>query len=119
VKPNHHPLEHLWHATKWSLAGLKAAFKYEQAFRIEIFASVFIVPLAFYLGETAVEQVLLLGAWMLVLIVEILNSAVEATVDRIGTDFHELSGRAKDLGSAAVFLCNITFAGTWAIILLH
>ena len=99
--------------------GLKAAWKYEQAFRIEIVASFLIIPLAFYLGETAVEQVLLLGAWMLVLIVELLNSAVEATVDRIGSEYHELSGRAKDLGSAAVFLCNITFAGTWALILLH
>ncbi len=119
MKPNHSPLEHLWHATLWSLAGLKAAFKYEQAFRIEIFASVFIIPLAFYWGETAIEQILLLGAWMLVLIVELLNSGIEAAIDRIGTEHHELSGRAKDLGSAAVFLCNLTFATTWALILLH
>jgi len=119
VKPNHHPLEHLWHATKWSLAGLKAAWQYEQAFRIEITASLCIVPLAFYLSEGAVEQVLMLGSWLLVIIVELLNSAIEATVDRISTEHHELSGRAKDLGSAAVFLCNITFVGTWAILLLH
>ena len=119
MKPNHRPLEHLWHATKWSLAGLKAAWQYEQAFRIEIIASLFIVPLAFYLGEGAVEQVLMLGAWLLVMIVELLNSAIEATVDRIGTEHHELSGRAKDLASAAVLLCNITFMGTWAILLLN
>ncbi|MDQ6977330.1 MAG: diacylglycerol kinase [Ghiorsea sp.] len=119
MKPNHHPLEHLWHATQWSFAGLKAAWQYEQAFRIEIMASLFIVPLAFYLAEGAVEQVLMLGAWMLVIIVELLNSAIEATVDRIGTEHHELSGRAKDLASAAVLLCNITFVGTWAILLLQ
>ncbi len=119
MKPEHHPLEHLFHATKWSIDGVKAAWRHEQAFRMEIIASFGIVPLAFYVGETAVEQILLLGAWMLVLIVELLNSAVEAAVDRISTDFHELSGRAKDLGSAAVFLANITCAGTWAILLFH
>jgi diacylglycerol kinase (ATP) len=118
MKPNHHPLEHLFHATKWSLAGLKAAWKYEQAFRIEIVASFIILPLAFYLGENAVEHVLLMGSWALVLVVELLNSAVEAVVDRVGTEFHELSGRAKDLGSAAVFMCNIIFAGTWFLLLV-
>ena len=119
MKPNHHPLEHLFHATKWSWQGLKAAWQYEQAFRIEIVASFFIFPLAFYLGDTNIEKVLLLGAWMLVLIVELLNSGIEAAIDRIGTEHHELSGRAKDLGSAAVFLCNITFVGTWVILLLE
>jgi len=119
MKHNHNPIEHVWHAAKWSIAGLKAAFKYEQAFRIEIFASVFVIPLAFYLGETAIEQVLLLTSWMLVLIAEVINSAIEATVDRISKDFHELSGRAKDLGSAAVFLTSITCVGAWALILLR
>ncbi|MDQ7002897.1 MAG: diacylglycerol kinase [Ghiorsea sp.] len=119
MKPQHHPLKHLWYATQWSFAGFKAAWQYEQAFRIEIIASFCIVPLAFYLGDTAVEQVLLLGAWLLVIIVELLNSAIEATVDRISPEYHELSGRAKDLASAAVFLCNITFVSTWAILLLH
>ncbi|WP_038247165.1 diacylglycerol kinase [Ghiorsea bivora] len=119
MKPNHHALEHLWYATQWSFAGLKAAWQYEQAFRIEIIASLFIVPLAFYLGEGAIEQVLMLGAWLLVIIVELLNSAIEATVDRIGTEHHELSGRAKDLASAAVSLCGITFIVTWVILLLH
>ncbi|MDQ7004754.1 MAG: diacylglycerol kinase [Ghiorsea sp.] len=118
MKPQHQPFEHLFHATKWSWQGFQAAWKYEQAFRIEVVASVFIIPLAFYLGNTAIEQVILLGAWLLVLIVELLNSAIEATVDRIGSEHHELSGRAKDLGSAAVFLCNITFVGTWLLILL-
>ncbi len=117
MKPSHHPLEHLFHATKWSLAGLKAAWVHEQAFRIEVVLSIFILPLAFYLGETHVEKVLLVGVWLLVLVVELLNSAVEAVVDRVGTDYHELSGRAKDLGSAAVFLCNLIFAGTWIFLI--
>jgi len=117
MKPSHHPLEHLFHATKWSIAGLKAAWKYEQAFRIEVFASFIIVPLAFYLGETHIEKLLLCMSWLLVLVVELLNSAVEAVVDRISTDFNELSGRAKDLGSSAVFMSNIVFAGTWVILI--
>lgn len=117
MKPSHHPLEHLYHATKWSLAGLKAAWVHEQAFRIEIVASFIILPLAFYLGETHIEKVLLIASWLLVLVVELLNSAIEATVDRISTDFHELSGRAKDLGSAAVFMSNIIFACTWIILI--
>ena len=119
MKPNHGPLEHIFHATKWSLAGLKAAWQHEQAFRIEIMASLCIVPLAFYWSEGAIELVLMLGSWLLVIIVELLNSAIEATVDRISTEHHELSGRAKDLASAAVLLCNITFIGTWAILLLN
>ncbi len=117
MKPSHHPLQHLYHATKWSIAGLKAAWKYEQAFRIEMFASLFVLPLAFLLGETHIEKVLLCASWFLVLIVELLNSAVEAAVDRIGTDHHELSGRAKDLGSAAVFMSNIIFAITWILLI--
>ena len=117
MKPSHHPLQHLYHATKWSIAGLKAAWKYEQAFRIEVVASFIILPLAFYLGDSHIEKVLLCLSWFLVLIVELLNSAVEAVVDRISTEYHELSGRAKDLGSAAVFMTNILFAATWIIII--
>ncbi len=118
MKPKHRPLEHLFHASKWSIAGLKAAWQFEVAFRIEVIASFIILPLALYWGETAIEQVILCVSWLLVLVVELLNSAIEAVVDRIGTEFHELSGRAKDLGSAAVFMSNFIFAGTWALILL-
>jgi len=118
MKPKHRPIEHLFHATRWSMDGFRAAWKHELAFRMEVVASCLIVPLALYLGDTAVEQVLLLGAWGLVLVVELLNSAIETTVDRIGTEHHELSGRAKDLGSAAVFLCNIMFVSTWILVLL-
>ncbi len=119
MKPSHHPLEHLFHATKWSLAGLKAAWQFEQAFRIEVVASFFILPLAWYCGENGVERVLLAGSWLLVLVVELLNSAIEAVVDRVGTEFHTLSGRAKDLGSAAVFMSSIIFACTWILLLLQ
>jgi diacylglycerol kinase (ATP) len=117
MKPSHHPLEHLVHATKWSMTGLKAAWKYEQAFRIEVVLSFFIIPLAFYMGETHVEKLLLCITWLLVLVVELLNSAVEAVVDRVGTEHHELSGRAKDLGSAAVFLSNSICTATWIILI--
>ena len=118
MKPSHsHALEHLFHATKWSIAGLKAAWKHEQAFRIEMVMSLLIIPAAFYLGETSIEKIILCGSWLLVIVVELLNSAVEAVVDRVGTDYHELSGRAKDLGSAAVFVSNFIFAGTWAILI--
>ncbi len=119
MKPSHHSsLEHLFHATKWSWQGLKAAWQHEQSFRIEVVASFGIIPLAFYLGETPVECVLLLTTWMLVLVVELLNSGIEATIDRISTEHHELSERAKDLGSAAVFLCNIMWISTWFLILV-
>ena len=118
MKPSHHPLEHLLHATKWSIQGLKAAWKYEQAFRIEMMFSLVIIPLAFYLGETHIEKALLLASWVFVIIVELLNSAMEATVDRISTEFHELSGRAKDLGSAAVFVSNILFVCIWTLLIL-
>ena len=118
MKPSHnHAFEHLFHATLWSIAGFKAAWKHEQAFRIEMFMSLLVIPAAFYLGESHIEKVLLCGSWLLVIVVELLNSAVEAVVDRVGTDYHELSGRAKDLGSAAVFMGNIIFAGTWIIII--
>jgi len=70
------------------------------------------------LGDTPVEKVLLCLVWLLVLVVELLNSAIEAVVDRVGTDYHELSGRAKDLASAAVLMCNLIFMATWALILL-
>ncbi|MDX8382091.1 MAG: diacylglycerol kinase [Ghiorsea sp.] len=118
MKPQHHPLEHLFHATKWSIQGLKAAWKYEQAFRIEVVLSLAILPLAFCLGESHIEKALMIASWLFVLIVELLNSAMEATVDRISTDFHELSGRAKDLGSAAVFVSNLLFICIWSIIIL-
>lgn len=103
-------------ATLFSLAGLRTAWRSEAAFRQEVAVCVVLIPTAFWLGQNAAERALLIGVCLLVLVTELLNSAVEYVVDRIGTDRHELSGRAKDLGSAAVFV-SLVLAGTvWALL---
>ena len=110
--------------TRWKKAlgftwlGLKATYKHEEAFRQEVLLLLVAVPLAIWLGETGIEKSLLIGSVLLLLIVELLNSAVEAVVDRFGGEIHELSGRAKDMGSAAVFIAMINTAMVWAFILL-
>ncbi|MGR9051623.1 MAG: diacylglycerol kinase [Gammaproteobacteria bacterium] len=101
----------------FSLAGFKATWSHEEAFRQEVLLFVVCVPLALWLGDTAIEIVLLIGSVVLVLVVELLNSAVEAVVDRVGFEHHELSGRAKDIGSAAVMLSLLWAAVTWLLIL--
>lgn len=103
-------------ATIVSLAGLRSAWTYEAAFRQECIAAAVLIPAALWLGHDAVQRSLLIGAWLLVLIVELLNSAVEATVDRVGTDHHLLAGRAKDLGSAAVFMSLVLAGCVWGLI---
>ena len=105
-------------ASKNSQAGLKACWIHEEAFRQEAIISIIGIPLAIYLGNTAVERVLLIGSLILLLIIELLNSAIEATVDRIGPEHHELSGRAKDIASAAVLLGMLLAVSTWVIILI-
>ena len=110
-------IDRLFRAFGWSMSGLKAAFMKETAFRQEFFVCIVLAPLALYLGETGVEKALLLGSLLLVLIVELLNSAVEATVDRISKDQHELAGQAKDMGSAAVFLSLLNVVVVWLLIL--
>ena len=105
-------------AAGYSWAGLKAAFRHEDAFRQEVFLLVVLVPLAFYLGDSAIERVLMIGALLLVLIVELLNSAVEAAVDRISLEHHELIKRAKDMGSAAVMIALINVGVVWGLVLL-
>ena len=103
-------------ATSNSIAGLKAAWVAEAAFRQECALLVVMLPGAFWVGQNAVEWSLLIGTCLLVLVTELLNTAVEATVDRVGTDHHRLSGRAKDVGSAAV-LVSLTLMGVvWALI---
>ena len=102
----------------YSAAGLKAAFINEQAFRQELYALIILIPLGLWLGENGTERALLISSLLLVPIVELLNSAVEAVVDRIGSEQHELSGRAKDIGSAAVFLTIILTCMVWALVLL-
>jgi len=102
---------------KYSLQGLRITFQKEEAFRVELLAAFVLLPLGLYLGETPVDKLLLAGSVLLVLIVEILNSAIESVVDRFGSEQHELSGRAKDQGSAAVFLSLLFVILVWAVVL--
>lgn len=108
----------LYKATGYSIKGFKAAFKYERAFRLECYILLILIPLTFWAGDTVLEYCLLIGSWVFVMIVEMLNSAIEATIDRISLEKHELSGRAKDIGSAAVMLSIILASGIWLAILL-
>lgn len=111
-------LSRLWHATGFSLAGLRAGWQ-ETAFRTEVLAAVVLVPLAFWLGRGWVEVALLAGSVVLLLIVELLNTAIETAVDRVGPEWHALSKRAKDMGSAAVLLSVILCGGIWLAALYH
>lgn len=106
----------LWNALLNSLNGFKLAFQYESAFRQEAALAIVLLPLAFWLGRSSTERLLLAGSVLLLLIVELLNSSVEAAIDRIGFERHELSKRAKDLGSAAVFVALVVLALTWGLI---
>lgn len=105
-------MRRIWHAAGYSLQGLRAGW-HEKAFRQEAIAAVVLLPAALWLGRDWVEVALLAGSVVLVLITELLNSAVEAAIDRIGPEWHELSKRAKDMGSAAVLLALLLAAGTW------
>ncbi len=111
-------LNRVWHAFGYSLAGLRAGW-FETAFRQEAIAAVVLVPAAFWVGRGWVEAVLLAGTVVLVMIVELLNTGIETAIDRIGPEWHDLSKRAKDMGSAAVLLSLLLCAGTWAIALFH
>jgi len=103
--------------TKHSIQGLESALKTQEAFRCEMLASLILIPLAFYLANGYLQLILLIGAVLMVLIVELLNTGIEVVVDRIGLEFHELSGRAKDVGSAAVLISLILFLSVWGLIL--
>jgi len=105
-------------AAGYSLSGLAAAAKHEDAFRMELILVAVLSPLALWLGESGVERALLIGCLVLVLIVELLNSAVEATVDRISFENHRLAKRAKDIGSAAVMLSLVNAGLIWLLIIL-
>lgn len=111
-------IKRLINACLFSAAGFKATWIHEEAFRQEVLLFVITTPLAIWLGETTIEKLLLIGSMVLVLLVELLNSAIEAIVDRVGLERHELSGRAKDIGSAAVMLSLIWAGITWILILL-
>lgn len=105
-------LSRLWHAARYSIAGLRAGWN-EQAFRMEALFSIAMLPGAFWLGQSWLEVVLLTGTVLLVLITELLNSGIEAAIDRFGPEWHALSKKAKDMGSAAVLLSLLLCAGTW------
>ncbi|HKQ31220.1 MAG TPA: diacylglycerol kinase [Burkholderiales bacterium] len=104
-------------AARYSMAGLLAALRKEAAFRQEVILFVVLAPLGVWLGRDGIERSLLIGSLLLVLIVELLNSAVEATVDRVSKKHHKLSGRAKDMGSAAVILSIVLVIVVWAMVL--
>jgi diacylglycerol kinase (ATP) len=110
-------LRRLMNAFGYSLEGFKAAFKHEDAFRQEVFLAAVLIPLALYLEGDALHRILMIGSVLLVLIVELLNSAVEAVVDRVSIERHALAKRAKDIGSAAVFVALTNVVMTWGLIL--
>ncbi len=106
-------LDRILHAAGYSWAGLRAAYSGESAFRQEVWLTIVATPLAFWLGRDWVQVALLLGSLILLLIVELLNSAVEAAIDRVSFELHDLSKRAKDIASAAVLLALLLCAGIW------
>ena len=111
-------LRRVVNATRYSFDGLVAATRYEDAFRMELLVFAIATPVGLWLGRTGLERALLVGCLLLVLIVELLNSAVEATVDRISLEDHRLAKRAKDIGSAAVMLSLVNAAAVWGLVLL-
>ena len=104
-------------ATIWSLQGLRAAWLHESSFRLEVYLFAVLAPLALWLGADGVERALLVGSMVLVLSAELLNSAVEAVIERYGAEHHELAGRAKDMGSAAVFVLMLNVLLVWGLVL--
>jgi diacylglycerol kinase (ATP) len=115
-KPGNTGLRRIINATFFSVAGLRAAWRHESAFRQEVALCLVLIPTGVWLGQTAVERSLLIGSCLLVLIVELLNSGIEAVVDRVGAEHHQLSGQAKDLGSAAVLLSLLLVLLIWSLI---
>ncbi len=112
-------LRRVWNALHYSIAGLRAAYQHEDAFRQEALLAVLLIPVSFFLPVTGVGRALMIGSVLLVLIVELLNSAIEAAVDRISLERHHLSKRAKDIGSAAVLLALMNVALVWGCVLLE
>ena len=111
-------LQRVWNAFHYSMAGLHAAFTCEDAFRQEAILAAILIPISFFLPVSGVGHALMIASVLLVLIVELLNSAIEAVVDRVSLDRHHLSKRAKDIGSAAVLLALINVVSVWACVIL-
>ncbi|MGI9271878.1 MAG: diacylglycerol kinase [Woeseiaceae bacterium] len=116
AKPGNTGIGRILRAAKFSSQGLAAAWKNEAAFRQELLLVVVLLPVALWLGQTALERAVLIGCLFVVVIVELINSAIEAAIDRHGDELHELSGRAKDMGSAAVLLSLLLVAVVWGLI---
>lgn len=110
-------LVRLFKALMYSLAGFTAAFRTESSFRLEVILAVFLVPLGIILGQNGVEKALLVSSVLLVLIVELINTAVETLVERISPEWHTLSGRAKDIGSASVLISALVTIAVWILVL--
>lgn len=117
AKPGTTGIKRIINAFGYSFIGIKAAFKHESAFRQEVAAFIIMFPLSFWVGQTAVERALLIGSLFLVLIAELANSAIEAIVDRVGHEHHELSGRSKDIGSAVVLVSILNSTTIWGLII--
>jgi diacylglycerol kinase (ATP) len=111
-------LKRLWNAFFYTLDGLRAAYRHEDAFRQEVWLATVLIPLALSLPASGPGRALMVGSVLLVLIVELINSAIEAAIDRISLENHKLSKRAKDIGSAAVMIALINVVATWALVLL-
>ena len=105
-------------AARWSMLGLRAAWLHESSFRLEVCLFLVLGPLGWWLGQTPVERVLLVGSCLLVMAMELMNSSMEAVIERFGSERHELAGRAKDMGSAAVFVLMMNVVLVWAALLL-
>lgn len=116
AKPGNTGIGRILRATKFSAQGLTQAWQHEAAFRQELLLVVVLIPAGIWLGQTALERAVLLGCLFIVLIVELINSAIEAAIDRHGDEHHELSGRAKDMGSAAVFISLLLVAVVWGLV---
>lgn len=116
MKPGKSGFDRLIDATRYSSKGLRACWKHEAAFRQEVMLFIVLLPVSFLLAMNPLQWLLLVMPLLVLLIVELLNSAIEAVVDRIGDEFHELSGRAKDMGSAAVFICLVMTGLSWITI---
>ncbi|MBT3427059.1 MAG: diacylglycerol kinase [Gammaproteobacteria bacterium] len=117
MKPGEKGLARMISATRYSWLGIKAAWRHEAAFRQEVTIAVIGLPLAIWLARDGVEFLLLVVPLLLLLLAELVNSAIEAVVDRFGGELHELSGRAKDMGSAAVFIAIVITGLSWVTIL--
>jgi diacylglycerol kinase (ATP) len=111
-------LKRVWNALFYSLEGFKAAWRHEDAFRQESMLAAVLIPLAFFLADAPLARALMIASVLLVLIVELINSAIEATVDRISLENHQLAKRAKDIGSAAVLIALINVLVVWGLVLL-